>query len=248
MHGGSQAFVGDAGRDRGRPTGGPAVGWTNRREAPRGGVHRTAGGAGPAPARGGDGRPRVGVLALQGDVEEHRTALTRAGAEVRSVRTPGDLEGLEGLVLPGGESTAIGRMMERAGLLEPLRARAAAGNLALFGTCAGMILLAREVLGGAPPRLGVLDVTVERNAYGRQVDSFEVDLPVPALGEAPVRAVFIRAPVVRAVGPGVEVLATWRGHPVLVRQGRHLASAFHPELVDDLRLVRHFLTLATRAG
>ncbi|HEY8552171.1 MAG TPA: pyridoxal 5'-phosphate synthase glutaminase subunit PdxT [Thermaerobacter sp.] len=186
----------------------------------------------------------MGVLALQGDVEEHRTALARAGAEVRSVRTPGDLEGLEGLVLPGGESTAIGRLMERAGLLEPLRARAEAGALALFGTCAGMILLAREVLGGEPPRLGLLDVTVERNAYGRQVDSFEADLPVPALGEGPLRAVFIRAPVVRAVGPGVEVLATWQGHPVLVRQGRHLASSFHPELVDDLRLVRYFLALA----
>lgn len=206
-------------------------------------VESRGNGAGHRPVARGAGGPRIGVVALQGDVEEHVTYLERAGADVRPVRVPGDLEGLGGLVLPGGESTAIGRLMERAGLLDALRERVRTGDMAFFGTCAGMILLAREVAGGEPPRLGCMDLAVARNAYGRQVDSFEVDLTVPALGEVPLRAVFIRAPVVRAVGPEVEVLAVWQGRPVLVRQGRCLASAFHPELAGDLRVARLFLDM-----
>ena len=185
--------------------------------------------------------PLVGVLALQGDVSEHLEALRRVGARAVAVRNPSQLEGLQGLVLPGGESTTMGRLLVRSGLLEPLRQLAAEGRLALYGTCAGLILLASEVLNGDLPRLGVMDMVVERNAYGRQVDSFEVDLPVPALGPEPLRAVFIRAPVVRRVGSAVTVLAHWQGCPVLVRQGTCLASSFHPELTTDLRLHRYFL-------
>ncbi len=203
-------------------------------------------GGGDAGGRGhgaGEDRPRVGVLALQGDVSEHLDYFRRAGAAVRPVRVPLDLEGLEGLVLPGGESTAIGRLMERAGLLAAVAERSRRGDLALFGTCAGLILLARQVEGGQPPRLGLLDLAVVRNGYGRQVDSFEADLEVPALGDAPVRALFIRAPVVESAGAGVEVLARFRGRPVLVRQGRCMASTFHPELGEDLRVARLFLSL-----
>lgn len=210
---------------------------------------RAAGPGGPDgwAKAGGDrdrgGRPRIGVLALQGDVEEHMAYFRRAGADVRPVRVYRDLEGLGGLVLPGGESTAIGRLMERAGLLDALAEGSRAGTMAFFGTCAGMILLAREVAGGDAPRLGLMDVAVVRNAYGRQVDSFEADLPGPALGETPLRALFIRAPVVQSVGPGVEVLARWQGRPVLVRQGRCLASTFHPELAGDLRVAQLFLSM-----
>ena len=198
-------------------------------------------GESPGGSRAGGRAPLVGVLALQGDVSEHLEALRRAGAGTRPVRRPADLDGLDGLVLPGGESTTIGRLLVRSGLLEPVQQRAAAGRLAVYGTCAGLILLARDIVGSAQPRLGLMDLEVERNAYGRQVDSFEVDLPVPALGEEPVRAVFIRAPVVRQAGPAVEVLARWQGRPVLVRQGALLASTFHPELTGDLRIHRYFL-------
>ena len=180
--------------------------------------------------------PLVGVLALQGDVREHRLALEAAGADVRSVRTAGELDGLDGIVLPGGESTTIGRLLDVFGLLGPLRAALGAG-LPAYGCCAGMVLLANEVVGGPPGQvlLGGLDVTVRRNAFGSQVHSFEAPLPVAGL-DSDLHAVFIRAPWVERAGPGVQVLAEVRGHPVAVRQGDLLATSFHPELTGDVRL------------
>ena len=176
----------------------------------------------------------AGVLALQGDVREHRRALAAAGMRTMEVRTPSDLEKVNGLVIPGGESTAISRLASRYGLIDPLRARIEEG-MGVFGTCAGMIFLAARVLDGAGPRPGVLDITVRRNAYGRQNQSFECDVDVAGWRE-PLRAVFIRSPKVESTGEGVEVLAEHAGGPVLVRQGRILAAAFHPELTGDGRL------------
>ena len=171
----------------------------------------------------------IGVLALQGDFEAHARVLEDLGATARVVRTPADLEGLDGLVIPGGESTTMTLGMEREGLAEPLRELIASGTPTL-GTCAGMIMLDSE-------HLGVLDVRARRNAFGRQVASFETDLALEGLdGEGPVRAVFIRAPWVDEHGHGVEVLARVEGHPVAVRQGNILAVAFHPELTDDRRV------------
>jgi 5'-phosphate synthase pdxT subunit len=184
----------------------------------------------------------VGVLALQGDVREHLAALRSAGVEAVEVRRPDELDGLDGIVVPGGESTTIGRLLTIFGLLEPLRARIAEG-LPAYGSCAGMILLANEVRDGKPgqPTLGGLDVVVRRNAFGRQVDSFETDLDVAGVDGGPVHAVFIRAPWVEEAGPGVEVLAEAAGHPVAVRQGHLLATAFHPELTGDARVHELFV-------
>lgn len=191
---------------------------------------------------------RIGVLALQGDFAEHVLALRDLGVEVVEVRLPEHLNGLEGIVLPGGESTTIGKLLVDHGLLDPLRQHIQEG-LPAFGTCAGMILLAREATGGEPPLLRVLDVTVERNAFGRQLQSFEVDLEVPAVGAGPVRAVFIRAPVIVRTGEGVEVLARLPdGRVVAVRQGHLLATAFHPELTSDRRLHRLFLEEVRKAA
>jgi 5'-phosphate synthase pdxT subunit len=191
-----------------------------------------------------DAPPRIGVLALQGDVREHLRALGDAGAEAVPVKRPEELAAVDGIVIPGGESTTIGKLLTIFGLLEPLRARIAAG-LPAYGSCAGMILLADEVLGGTADQvtLGGLDVTVRRNAFGRQVDSFEADLDVAGLDDGPLHAVFIRAPWVERVGPGVEVLAEAGGHPVAVRQGPLLATSFHPELTPDTRLHRLFVSL-----
>ena len=175
------------------------------------------------------------MLAVQGTFREHATVLRRLGAEPVEVRLPEHLEGLDGLILPGGESTAIGRLMALYGLDEALRGFEAP----IFGTCAGMIVLDRD-------HLGLVDVTVRRNAFGRQVASFETDLEV-AGEETPVRAVFIRAPWLEEVGPGVEVLAEVDGRPVLAREGRFLVAAFHPELTDDTRLHQRFLDLVKRA-
>ncbi len=175
---------------------------------------------------------RVGVLALQGDFEAHRRILEGLGAHVDEVRVPHDLEGLDGLVMPGGESTTMTLGIEREGLAEPLRAFHAAGR-PIFGTCAGLIMLDRA-------HLGILDVACDRNAFGRQVHSFEADLDL-GLDGGPVRAVFIRAPWVREHGPGVEVLAEVDGHPVAVREGRVLAISFHPELSGDVRIHEWFL-------
>jgi 5'-phosphate synthase pdxT subunit len=181
--------------------------------------------------------PRVGVLALQGDVREHVRALEAAGARAVEVRRLTDLDGLDGLVVPGGESTTMGRLLDVFDLLTPLRDLVRSG-LPVFGSCAGMVLLADEVVGGRPDQqlLGGLDVTVRRNAFGRQVDSFETALDVDGLDE-PVHAVFIRAPWVERVGESVEVLAREPGgHPVAVRQGSLLATSFHPELTGDARV------------
>jgi 5'-phosphate synthase pdxT subunit len=184
--------------------------------------------------------PRIGVLALQGDVREHVAALTRVGAEPVEVRRPEELDGLDGIVLPGGESTTMGRLLDIFGMLEPLRGLLKTG-LPAYGTCAGMILLAQEVVDGRPdqPLLGGLDISVRRNAFGSQVDSFEQDVDVEGVG--PVHGVFIRAPWVERVGPDVEVLARVGEHPVAVRQGSVLATSFHPELTDDARLHEAFI-------
>lgn len=187
---------------------------------------------------------KVGVLALQGDVAEHAAALADCGAHVVEIRSPDHLAGVDAVVLPGGESTTISMLLERAGLFEPLAERLA-GGMPAFGTCAGMILLAADVLDGRPDQrsFAAVDVGVRRNAFGRQVRSFEAPLDVAGLAGGPFDAVFIRAPAVERVGPGVEVLATVDGRPVLCRQGPVLVSSFHPELSGDVRLHRRFLDL-----
>ena len=192
---------------------------------------------------GRDRRPRVGILALQGDVAEHAAALRDVGADPVEVRLPRDLAGVEALILPGGESTAMRRLIDAYGLAEPILSLAASGA-PMWGTCAGMILLARRIADGDPPVLPLLDIEVRRNAYGRQLDSFEADLEVPTLGAEPFHAVFIRAPLVTDLGAGVEVLATDpMGRTVAVREGRLLATAFHPELTEDRRFHRALVEL-----
>jgi 5'-phosphate synthase pdxT subunit len=187
---------------------------------------------------------KIGVLGLQGDVREHLAALQAAGASAVVVKHPHELSSVDGLVLPGGESTTIGKLLERFGLREPVRERVGAG-MPLYGTCAGMILMARETVGpeDAPTRIGVMDLAVRRNAYGRQLDSFEADLDVKGLKE-PFHAVFIRAPAVERLGQEVEILASLEEVPVLVRQGRLLASSFHPEMTGDARVHEMFVRIA----
>jgi 5'-phosphate synthase pdxT subunit len=186
----------------------------------------------------------IGVLALQGDFLEHEAVLSRLGTEPVEVRLPQHLDGLDGLIIPGGESTTISRLMAQYGLLEPLRGLAAEG-LPVWGTCAGLILLARRAPDLDRPGLALMDMEAVRNAFGRQVDSFEADLEVPALGPPPFRAVFIRAPLIREVGPGVEVLARLDDDTVVAaRQGNLLATAFHPELTEDVRFHEYFLNMA----
>jgi len=184
---------------------------------------------------------KIGVLALQGAFIEHEKMLRALGAEPIKVRLPEHLGGLDGLIIPGGESTTIGKLATDFGLMEPLREFAAARPT--WGTCAGLIFLARDV-GRSQPLLGLMDVAVERNAFGRQVDSFESDLQVPVLGERPFPAVFIRAPSIEKVGPGVEVLARLADDRVVAaRQGHLLVTAFHPELTGDDRFHRLFLEM-----
>jgi 5'-phosphate synthase pdxT subunit len=201
----------------------------------------------------------VGVLALQGDVAEHRAALADLEVESRPVRRPADLSGLDGLVFPGGESTTMSVLLESSGLREPIGKELETG-LPTFGTCAGMILLAESVADGRPDQLtyGAIDLAVRRNGFGRQLDSFESDLNVPALGGEPLHAVFIRAPVVDRVGGEVEILATVampgevgtqdRCTPVLCRQGSVLVSAFHPELTTDRRMHGYFVSMIEKRG
>jgi pyridoxal 5'-phosphate synthase pdxT subunit len=185
---------------------------------------------------------RVGVLALQGAFREHVEALRRLGAEAVEVRLPEHLEGLDGLIIPGGESTAIGKLAVKYGLQEAI-ARYAESGKPVYGTCAGMILLSDDV-GRDQPLLGLMRVKVERNAFGRQLDSFETGLNIPALGDEPFPGVFIRAPKIERVGEGVEVLTELEdGTPVAARQGNLIVTAFHPELTDDLRFHRYFLDL-----
>jgi pyridoxal 5'-phosphate synthase pdxT subunit len=200
----------------------------------------------PAPTASETGAPRrrrIGILAVQGDVREHARALADIGAEAVEVRLPRDLVGLDALILPGGESTAMRNLIDRYGLRDPIVALVG-GGAPVYGTCAGMILLANRIADGDEPVLRLLDITVQRNAYGRQLDSFEADVSIPSLGEEPMHGVFIRAPVVSEVGPEVEVLARDPdGRPIAVRQGRVLATAFHPELTPDRRLHRLLLKL-----
>ena len=183
---------------------------------------------------------KAGVLALQGDFREHAAMFAKAGATPVLVRTPEDLQGVEVLAIPGGESTTIGKLATLHGLVQPIRDRVREG-MPVFGTCAGLIVMAERVEGGEP-LLGVLDVTARRNAYGRQVDSFETRFDVKEIGS--VTGVFIRAPVVDDVGPGVDVLAELDGRPVVVRQGSLLAAAFHPEMAGEHRLHERLLALA----
>jgi pyridoxal 5'-phosphate synthase pdxT subunit len=188
-------------------------------------------------------RPRIGVLALQGAVREHVAAIRDVGGEPVEVRLPRDLVGLDALILPGGESTTMRRLLDEYNLREPIAAMARAGA-PMLGTCAGMILLASRIADGDETVFGMLDIEVRRNGYGRQLDSFETDLETPALDGGPMHAIFIRAPLVTGVGPDTEVLATDPdGNPVAVRQGRVIATAFHPELTNDRRMHRLLLTL-----
>lgn len=195
----------------------------------------------------------IGVLALQGDFIEHEASLRRLGVRTRQVRTAGELRGLDGLIIPGGESTTLCRMMSDFRLYEPLGAFLRTG-VPVWGTCAGMIMLAKQASGLDFPTLEAMDIAVLRNAYGRQVDSFEADIPVKGIGLEPFHAVFIRAPVVDKVGPGVDVLATaWDEKlgaetPVAVRERQYLATSFHPELTQDTRLHAYFLDIVRAEG
>ena len=182
---------------------------------------------------------RLGVLAIQGGFEAHCEVLRELGAEAREVRLPADLEDLDGLVIPGGESTTITMGIESAGLEHPIRALRASGGT-IFGTCAGMIVCDRD-------HLDLIDAGTARNAFGRQLQSFEADVEIDGIGDEPLRAIFIRAPWVESRGAGVEVLASYEGHPVAIREGGVLACAFHPELTDDPRLHALFMAMTTSA-
>jgi 5'-phosphate synthase pdxT subunit len=194
-----------------------------------------------------EGQPHIGVLALQGAFREHVRVLRKLGAKVTEVRLPGDLEGLDGLMIPGGESTTMGLLMEEHGLMEPLRAFVK--NHPVFGTCAGLIMLAKHTTDGEQPLLQVMDITVRRNAFGRQPRSFEASVAL-TLGDGPpmvIHGIFIRAPWVEEVGPGVEVIARYGDHIVGVRQDHMMGVAFHPELSDDARLHQYFLEMVGAA-
>ena len=183
---------------------------------------------------------KIGVLAMQGAFREHQQTLNKLGVEAIKLRRVEELSEVSGVIIPGGESTTIGKLLTDFNLLEPLREKILKG-LPVFGTCAGMILLAKEIENSDQPRLGTMDIKVARNAFGRQVDSFEVDLNIPEIGEEPIRAVFIRAPYILEVKPKVKVLAEVEGKIVMARQDNMLVSAFHPELTDDLRIHQYFI-------
>ncbi len=190
----------------------------------------------------------VGVLAIQGDFAEHITVLSRLGVEAREIRLPEQLASVDALIIPGGESTTLSRLMTIYNLREPVQQMAAEGR-AIWGTCAGMIMLSREITEQDPIPLGLMDIGVQRNAFGRQVDSFEQSLDVSALGSDPFHAIFIRAPVIVRVGEGVDVLSVLDvDRPVAVQQGRLMATSFHPELTDDYRFHSYFLKLAGGHG
>lgn len=202
---------------------------------------------GPPTAAEAAVRPVIGILAVQGDVSEHAAALERAGADVRWVKRPEDLEGLDGLVLPGGESTTFRTLLDWERLLESIRERYA-GGMPVFGTCAGAILLADAVVGAPAPHLSLLPMTVHRNAYGRQVDSFVTELEVEGLDGGPLKAVFIRAPTIERLGEGLAPLATVDGEIVLAEGERALVATFHPELSGDDRLHRRFVERVAARG
>jgi pyridoxal 5'-phosphate synthase pdxT subunit len=199
----------------------------------------------PGSAANAEHHVKIGVLALQGAFREHLRILAAIGVEGVPVRLPHDLEGVAGLILPGGESTTMRQLIERWGLRQPILDLASSGA-PLFGTCAGMIVLASGIAGGEPPILPLLDVTVERNAFGRQLDSFEADLAVPVLGDQPVHGVFIRAPVIARTGPDVDILARLDdGRIVAVRERNVIATAFHPELAGETRFHRLVAAMAS---
>lgn len=184
----------------------------------------------------------IGVVSYQGDFQRHISMLNRLGVETREVRNHSDLHGVDGVVLPGGESTTIGMLMERFGVAQELRTRATEG-LPVFGTCAGLILLAEEILNSTQPRLNLLPISVERNAYGRQIESFEARLSSTLFGETAIEGVFIRAPRIRRWASDVEILADFEREPILVRYGSILGASFHPELTPDTRIHRYFLDM-----
>ncbi|CAM4491272.1 MAG: pyridoxal 5'-phosphate synthase glutaminase subunit PdxT [Paenibacillus macerans] len=184
---------------------------------------------------------KVGVLALQGAVGEHIRSLESAGASGTAVKRTEQLSELDGLIIPGGESTTIGKLMRKYGFIEAIQDFSREGK-PLFGTCAGLIVMAKEIEGGEESHLGLMDIKVSRNAFGRQRESFETDLEVKGL-DAPLRAVFIRAPLITAAGPGVEVLSTYKDEIVTARQGHLLVSSFHPELTDDFSLHAYFVEM-----
>lgn len=186
---------------------------------------------------------KIGVLALQGAFAEHISVMQQLGVEASPVRLPAQLDGLDALIIPGGESTAILKLMKSFHLFQPLRELAGAG-LPIFGTCAGMVCLAREVCNYHMETLGVMDLVVRRNAFGRQIDSFEAELPIPALGDKSFPAVFIRAPFIERADPQVEIIATLpKGAAVACKQGKFLVTSFHPELTSDFRLHNYFLRI-----
>jgi len=188
---------------------------------------------------------RIGVLALQGAFLEHEKVLRSLGCDTVQVRKKEHLDGLDGLILPGGESTTIGKLMDQFELTDPVREMAGDG-MPLFGTCAGLIMMAKEIVDSDQLRLGLMNIVAHRNAFGRQVDSFETDLEVKGLGTEPFRAVFIRAPYIKEVRNGVEVLAAVGDKVVLAREGSLLAAAFHPELTEDTRIHQYFLKMAAK--
>jgi 5'-phosphate synthase pdxT subunit len=191
--------------------------------------------------------PVVGVLALQGDVVEHMRALEAGGTRAREVKTERDLAAVDALIIPGGESTTVIKLLNRFGLVAPIKARAHAG-MPLWGTCMGMIVAAHDVAGLDQETLDLIDITVRRNAFGRQIASAEVELPIPILGEVPFPAIFIRAPWIERAGPGVDVLATHEGHGVFVRQGNVMGTSFHPELTADPRVHQFFARMIAAAA
>lgn len=182
---------------------------------------------------------KIGVLALQGAVKEHIQQIELLGHDAVAVKTSDDLRSIDGLILPGGESTTIGKMLERNDMVEPIKAMAQLGT-PMFGTCAGLILLAKKISNSKTPHLSLMDVEVERNSFGRQVDSFEVPLSIPSIGDE-ITAVFIRAPHIVSIGEHVEILATYEERIVLARDGQFLGCSFHPELTDDVRILEFFI-------
>lgn len=191
------------------------------------------------------GNRQIGVLALQGAFREHRKMLESCGAKVVEVRTPATLAEVSGLVIPGGESTTIGKLMQEWGLMQAIIQRAQAG-MPIYGTCAGMILLCKDIIDSDQPRLGLIDASVRRNAFGRQRESFEADFTVPVLGDTPMHALFIRAPYIEKVGPAVTILAQVDEKVVIAQQGHLLVSAFHSELTEDKRLHEYFIKMVSR--
>lgn len=185
---------------------------------------------------------KIGVLALQGAFREHCEALARCGVEAVEIRKADELDEIDGLILPGGESTTIGKLLIDWGIMDKIKQRAAQG-MAIYGTCAGLILLAKTIYNSDQPRLGLMDISVQRNAFGRQTESFETDLQVDEIGPDPVHAVFIRAPLIDKAGPDVKVLAKVEDKIVIARQGRFLATSFHPELTGDHRVHQYFINM-----